>query len=506
MKPDLQKFASDPAAFRESLTVPTGTGPRRFGDVMADFQRKRFASLDPALIAIARGQKPAIGRHWWEATKGASKDSDLAVALLWLLAFCPRTLQCQVGAADADQANELRKAAKAILKHNAWLGGTITIQAWSITNTRTESICEIIAADIGGSHGARPDVLILNELSHVTKHEFASNLMDNAAKMPNGLAIIATNAGIRGTWQFQWRENARTSPRWCFNQYSQPAPWLDPGELDEAARRNSASRFARLWRGVWVDGGGDALDGVAIQAAVDRTLRPLVERQPGLAFAGGLDLAVSRDHAAFVVVGKSVGHVERIEHQRPARRLPLAFRAMAELGIIDAPDEAPEVEYLEHPGSGRLRLASVQSWRPPANGQIDLSAVEAAVLDAHRRFGLTVFYDPFQCALMAQQLRRAGVRMEEVTFVGANLDAMAAQLLEQFNSRNIDLFEHPELLADLGRLNIVEKSYGHKLEATRDREGGHADRATGLALAVLGLKPIIRTSAPVVSGELVCYP
>src|SRR5262249_22063471 len=146
--------------------------------------------------------------------KGASKDSDAAVCLLWLLAFSRRPLACQVGAADLDQADELRKAAKGIWRLNPWLQDTITIQNWTIKNPRTEAQCDIISADVAGSHGARPDLLILNELSHVTKQEFAMNLLDNASKVPHGLVVVATNAGLCPSWQFGLRELARTSPRW----------------------------------------------------------------------------------------------------------------------------------------------------------------------------------------------------------------------------------------------------------------------------------------------------
>jgi len=49
--------------------------------------------------------------------------------LVWLLAFSTWTLECQVGAADQHQAGELRKAAKAILRLNPWLGEVQEIQA-----------------------------------------------------------------------------------------------------------------------------------------------------------------------------------------------------------------------------------------------------------------------------------------------------------------------------------------------------------------------------------------
>jgi hypothetical protein len=227
----LKTFAANPAEFRRQLIIPAARGPERFGSCMSIFQQNDFAALDPSFLALRDGKTPPRTRYWLERTKGASKDSDLAVCLLWLLAFSRRPLTCQVGAGDKDQADELRKAAKGILQLNDWLGSAIKILNWTITGTRTESQCDIIAADVAGSHGARPDLLIANELSHVTRKEFMENLFDNASKMPNGVAVVATNAGFIPSWQWDWRENARTSDRWYFSAYSQPAPWLDAANL-----------------------------------------------------------------------------------------------------------------------------------------------------------------------------------------------------------------------------------------------------------------------------------
>ena len=83
MKLNLTKFASDLLAFQKALMIPSVHGPQRFADCMGDFQRERFEGINPALLSIAKGEKPDTGRFWWEATKGASKDSDLAVCLLW---------------------------------------------------------------------------------------------------------------------------------------------------------------------------------------------------------------------------------------------------------------------------------------------------------------------------------------------------------------------------------------------------------------------------------------
>src|SRR5215207_4509025 len=100
---NLKAFAADPLAFFDALLIPSAHGVRPFGDVMApEGQRDWFKAIAPSLLAVANGERPPIGRFWTERTKGGSKDSDAACVLLWLLAFCRRKLDMQVGAADRD--------------------------------------------------------------------------------------------------------------------------------------------------------------------------------------------------------------------------------------------------------------------------------------------------------------------------------------------------------------------------------------------------------------------
>ena len=116
-------------------------------------------------------------------------------------------------------------------------------------------------------------------------------------------------------------------------------------------------------------------------------------------------------------------------------------------------------------------------------------AVERAVLDARQRFRLSgVYYDPTQAALMAQRLSRMGVPTHEVPFVGKNLNEMAWTILQLFASCEIELYRShfdssSDLVRDLGRLTIVERTFGYKLESARD-ETGHADLAIALAIAL----------------------
>ncbi len=60
---------------------------------------------------------------------------------------------------------------------------------------------------------------------------------------------------------------------------------------------------------------------------------------------------------------------------------------------------------------------------------------------------------------------------------------MAQRVLEVFKNRTIELYEHPELIHDLKKLNIISRSFGYKLEAASDATG-HADLAFAFAIAL----------------------
>jgi len=479
---DLRRFQTDPMVFFNELRLPGVRG--RLGEAMAPFQRDAFQAMAPALRAIAIGRTPEICRFWVERTKGGSKDTDLAAVLLWLLVFSRRALHIQVGAADRDQADELRRAAVGIIRTNEWLGRIVDVLEHRLRNPRTGSEAEIIALDVFGSHGSRPDVLVLNELVHVPKREFAENLMDNTAKVGGSLTIIATNAGFMDTWQWRWREQARCSGRWWFQKVAEPAPWLDPAAIEEAERRNPPSRFRRLFRGEWISGTGDALD----PTWIDRSIRdsgPMAGRQFCWRFGAGLDLSTRHDFSALVVVGRHVGgfRVERVE-RRPATRIE---RILRETGAahVNAADEVREI--WEDPKEA-YRLADARVWRP-SGGSIDLGVIEREVVRQWRRFRFVLYYDPWQGEYLGQRLRRHGMRAEPLAPTGSNLEAQARELLSAFREGRLDLYESDDasrqLVRDLRSLSIVEKSYGYRLVSASARREGHGDVAAAFALGLL---------------------
>ena len=306
---------------------------------------------------------------------------------------------------------------------------------------KTGSKLEIETADAATAHGARPDFLIVNELHAIRDKEVAETWIDNADKIPWGVRVIATNAGYQKSWQWKWREIAQAGAKiktWYFHKYAKPAPWISMVQLAESKKRNAASRYLRLWEGLWVTGSGDALDPADVEACV--TLQAGAEPDDKMLFLGGLDLGVRHDHSALVVVGAE----------------PM----------------------------GRIKLACCESWAPGPDGKVNLIDVRRGVMTAHRKYGLRwLGYDPSQAELMAQELEREDVPMCAVEFRGKNLDLMAREILQAFRNRRIDLYPDNRLIDDLYRLTIEERSYGYKLSAISDDEG-HADRAIALAITL----------------------
>ena len=502
---DLKDYQAHPVGFQDHLFIPTGKGPRQFGDVMVEFQRHAFQAVNPSLLAVARHESPPVPRIWDERTKGASKDTDWAVNLLWLLAFCRRPLRIQVGAYDAQQADEVRLIVKQILRIdqplNRFLAQVIDVQTTRIINTRTESTIEILTTDKMGSHGARPDVVLLNELTHQQDKGFAETLMDNADKMPASLVIIATNAGFDPSWQLGWKRTfAQTPRRWLMLEYAGRPPWITPAALAEAERRNSPGRFRRLFQGEWVGNTEGALDGTDIDACVTQT-DPVEGDEPGWVFVGGLDIGLAKHATGFVVVGRHIGYAEEVE--KPKRKLSTMARAMIDVGLMDEPDE--EVEDFYHEPTHRLRLADIRAWKPKPGRRVSLEAVRASIIMAHRQFNLAgVALDPYQGEHLAELLDRAGVPVIRTPQTTVSLQDQATALVEAFQERTIDLFADDDLLADLRRPQLKDTGLKVRLVSPETRAGdgagtGHGDLASALSFAVALAKSresVFTTSAP----------
>jgi hypothetical protein len=437
-------ISADFLAFVELIAMPLPGGPATFGPRMADFQRRDFMALAPSLHALAAGMMPPMRRFWLERTKGASKDSDVTVALLWLLGFASRAVRIQVIADDQQQALEIKLIVEQILAIDAplnrLLASVITVLKSTIKSERNGSTVEILTRDDTGTHGSRPDLVVANELTHISNEDFASTVVDNADKVPTSVVIVATNAGWQDCWQLRWREIAQSSDRWYFATVSTPAPWISVADLAESRRRNPPLRYARLWEGKWVGASGDIIPPDAIERSIVLSGPMLNATCQHQAVILGCDAGLRRDHFGLALLG---------------------------VDVVQA----------------KLRLLDCRSWAPLPGGEVSFEEVRQTILDLHRRHGISVVvFDPWNMAHMAQLLRQDGLPTLEWPYTPANCSKLATQLLAVFVQGQIECYRDELLLRDLGRIAIQETIRGFKIVATRTSEG-HADRASALALA-----------------------
>lgn len=82
---------------------------------------------------------------------------------------------------------------------------------------------------------------------------------------------------------------------------------MTPARLLEQRKMLPQIAYARLWENQWSNGGGDALTEADINAAFHDDLQPMTGNEPDWSFVAGVDLGLTRDCSAVVVlaVGKT---------------------------------------------------------------------------------------------------------------------------------------------------------------------------------------------------------
>jgi len=448
-----KRSGDDFLLFINGLVIPSASGPKQFSDCLEPFQLEFFEAIAPSLYALRDGKMPPIRRWWMERTKKAGKDSDLACIVTWLIGFARRPFKCQICAENRKQAAILRNRTIELIHYNPWVQERVEVIESDIRSRKMKRQvwAHIESTDTGGAaQGETPDLLILNELVHVSKWSVMETHMNNADGVPQGIVIISTNAGIKGTRAEAWRSLAINNPkRWGVYIWNEQSPWVSEKDVEEARKRDPVgSEFERLWRGKWVSGVGNAVSEEDIARCFRDDLEPQVAAEPGLIYVAGLDLGVSHDHAGLVVLG-----VDTIER--------------------------------------RIRVVHLESWMPNhltgGKLEVDLMAVERKCGWVHSTFAPIWFgYDPAAGgSFMAQRLRLGGAPMCEFKFSSASsLTLMATTFVKTMKAGMLNSFESAELRRDFGKFCIEHRPpSNYKLTAVSD-EFGHADVGTALVICL----------------------
>ena len=450
----IQQCRNSFTAFLDRVSIDTDDGPRPLASCIDPWQREDFLALSNA-VHVAAGlppdpSRPVYQRALLERPRGHSKTGDIALLAVWCLFASQRPLTAVAAAADSDQARLIRDAIARLVAANDWLAPLFDVQASRVRNTQTGGELTIISSDAGSSYGLLCDVVICDEVVHWTPAAEALwvSLLSTAAKRKRCALFVISNAGVGqgSSWQWRVREMFRTDPACYFHRLDGPvASWLSPELIEQLRRMLPPAAFARLVMNVWSTGEGDALPEENIRASLVLP-GPIRERQDGWGYVAGVDLGIAKDCSAVVVVGKNFFD----------RGVP----------------------------PGTLRVCDVKAWKPRPGQRVRVEDIERHLLEVHERYRPEcVGFDPWQSEFLAQRLSDAHLPCLQVPMTAKNLQAMATSVTESFSERTIQLFDDPQLLADLRSLRVVEKNYGWRLDPVRNADG-HGDRAMALALAL----------------------
>lgn len=426
----------------------------RWGETAEPWQR-----ADVCALLDADPQAPR--RHFITRPKDGRKTADMAaVHLAFLLEQMPRDGKSYALASDREQVGLLLDSMRGYQQRTPGLAGAFAVYENKVTTTRGSQL-EALPADAASAQGIRGYLITADELHEWLDTRPTRRLWQNVVQgleksLPDGslprFAAI-TNAGSPQSLAGRARKVAVGSKHWRLSETPGPLRWKTLSQL-EALRESceTDAEFERLHLNVWAEG-PDRLASLEDIEACATLGGPLVPT-PGLRYAIGVDLSLSRDLSAAAVC-----HTEASEERWVDGRLQVIGRRV----VVD-----------------RLEV-----WRAPRGGRVDLGEIEMWLDSVARAYGAKVVMESYQAAPIQQGLLRRGIEAELLQPTAASNSRQVVLLMSLLHDRAISLPDDADLIAELANTPIVESQPNvYKLGDQRVAGLGHHDRTSALGIAV----------------------
>jgi phage terminase large subunit-like protein len=321
---------------------------------------------------------------------------------------------------------------------------------------------KVLSAEGPLQHGLNPHFVVWDEIWNQPNYALWEALTHSPArKQP--LHYVTSYVGYR-PWAgdlcydlFTAGKSGKDKRMHFFYSQKNLASIVTPEYLEQQRRRLPEHIFRRLHKNEWTTGSGTFLNKADIDAAISSELEQKFQGEPGLSYFLALDLGLRRDRTVVAVVHKD-------------------------------------------PDNGLIILDHLYTFEAPKGREVQISDVEQHILDLAQSFPLSgIVFDPWQSIRTKQRLEEKGLRIEEFIFSGTNLTKLTQNLFSLFRDRRIKIFEHRELVKELLSVQIVEKSYGYRID---HQAGAHDDCVVALGMAALAAMQTKAESGPIFHGLL----
>jgi phage terminase large subunit-like protein len=361
------------------------------------------------------------------------------------LTSAPAGATSYVVAADADQAQHLLASVRSFILHQPLLRTRMKVEARRVVflaDRERVSSLEVVPSDEASSYGARPWLLIADELAvwpeTPNSRGVWAAMVSALPKVEGSRLVVLTSAGSPSHWAMGVLEQARRSPSWRVSETPGPLPWIDPEVLVVQRSLLTPSQYARLHENKWVAGEDRLTSPEQVRRCIGH--RGTLPPRKGVRYYCGLDVGLVNDRTVL-----TVAHRER--------------REGGDVVVVDRQT----------------------AWQGTRANPVDLSEVEAACYEASKTYGGgKLIFDPWQSVHLAQRLRARRVKTEAFTFSSASVGRLALTLYRLLRDGALDLPDDDELAAELSSVILKENQPG---QYRIDTQGsGHDDRVISLAL------------------------
>lgn len=468
--------------FLDHVVVDAQPRKRPFRQIAEWWQWERSLRSAAAIENLAAYRDDYTGpKSFWNGYhKGSDKTHDSARELCWLLGWSKRRLNCYVCAGSEDQAALLTTAMQGILLDNKWIADRVWVTKLT-GGGESGSTLTVLPMNAYTGQGVFPDYVIASEVTHWMHEDgrkFWEFILESVNKRPDCVLKVETNAGVKGSWQWEERKRISQSKFWSFYEapVGKPLPtWMNQEKIDDDSQGLTPGERDRLYKNRWIDPGEDR-GYLTLEQALECRDAKLVEKvrgERGIEYTVVLDYGGVNDRAALAVMhtppGEDRAVVDRLDCWQGTHENRIAIMYDPE-----RPDER-----------------SVQGWLELTLRHFFVTRI---VLDPYQLEGLAVYYE------------RRGRRVERFEYRAGKKNHRMAQLLKTcvINRRiswSPDAGRLPKHYAEQGRVVEVDDDtleaelsmlvtktmiYGYRF----DHEAGrHDDRAVVLGMGLVHLLP-----------------
>jgi hypothetical protein len=428
------------------------------------------------VAAIDSGQYRELLLHW---AKKSAKSFTAAVSVCHSLVASPGVRserRIAIASADEDQSRIIFGQARQLIERHPWLSRRVRvlrtemIYAEHARDPRTggrytvEHTVVALPRDLKGTHGEPWSHIVRDEIWSEPDHAYSESLILDPSR-PGGQILYCTYHQPRvmakpGVPLFDLLERAHAGDPSLFYSFIggegtdaswRVCTWISESWVSDQKRILAAcpAKYRRIILNEPAGADSGLITAEELKAAIDPTLavEPLAG-VPGVRYSMGVDLGVTNDWTALVVL-----HTD---------------------------------------AEARVVVDVVKDWRGTRERPVDLMHVEETIVSLARRFPMaSIRADQWNAALLAQRLERRGVAVKLVGVEASRLDRIISLLKTTASRRLLRLSpSHVSLLEQLESVQVVEgRSARRDLvkfapSGTGLDAGSHDDLVVALGLAL----------------------